>query len=873
MTNTQGPLEVDKFFADETNGVLTLNSSLLINTELNLSEGTLDLNGQVITLAETANLVGETETTYIFDSEGTGTGFITHTQPVNLQFGLNPGGLGLIVFTPSDLGNLTVVRKHVASVGGNPVVNRTYRFTYDNPAVFLGFGFSYLDQELGSIDENSLGVFRINNNSLEEFSFNDLNTTTNLLDFEITDLDGEIALAESTRLLTWTGNVSDDWYTAANWSPAIIPSFDYDVLIPAVTNDPIISSNGAGEARCRSVQIMENATLTNDFSITVSGALDTAIAVTGTLVNNAQLTVFDAGRYGICINPIGSFTNTGTVDHPGTANLGNDFFRNRGTASNAGTISIQESGDEGFENFTEGVFVNDGMINIGTSNNSAINFGAGFRNAGQFTNNDNGQINIAKIGNGAGLVNFNSGTFTNDGQINLGQGSTGAIAGVGLENQGALNNNATINIDNSGLGGIRLNGNSGTLTNAGDVFIGLNGTVGIVGVDLSNSTNFVNTVDGLVNIQNVPDGLLISAGIDFTNAGQLLFDAITSNAIIAQGALTNTGVIGGNAPGITLSTNIGGTVSPGFSPGTFSFNGDQPFLAGTVFRMDAEGTGVDESDQINVTGNIDLSNVNLEVTVNYIPAAEDEIDLIFASGSITGDFASVNLPENWVLVQESTSIKIRFELPDLVWTGAVSSAWENAANWLPQITPTAEYDVIIPDVNTNDPIISASAAAACQSITIEEDATLTNDFTFIVGDAEQTAVTLDGTFNNNGQLTLLAAGLYGIDVTATGSFTNGGAGSILHAATDIIDRSAVQNAGTFINNGSIDLQQADDAGIWNLSGGIFTNQGILNVGSTAMIDGTGILNNGQFSNGSSGLITINFTDNRSIHNDFGGFMT
>ncbi|MBE9468315.1 MAG: hypothetical protein IMY72_08350 [Bacteroidetes bacterium] len=46
-------------------------------------------------------------------------------------------------------------------------------------------------------------------------------------------------------LVTWTGNVSTDWFTAGNWSPANIPTSIVDAVIPITVNNPSIYKTGA----------------------------------------------------------------------------------------------------------------------------------------------------------------------------------------------------------------------------------------------------------------------------------------------------------------------------------------------------------------------------------------------------------------------------------------------------------------------------------------------------------------------------------------------------------------------------------------------------------------------------------------------------
>jgi len=61
---------------------------------------------------------------------------------------------------------------------------------------------------------------------------------------------------------------------------------------------------------------------------------------------------------------------------------------------------------------------------------------------------------------------------------------------------------------------------------------------------------------------------------------------------------------------------------------------------------------------------------------------------------------------------------------DVLWTGAVSSDWNNASNWNTSAVPNSENDVVITS-SGNSPIISAGDDANCNDLTINSGATLT----------------------------------------------------------------------------------------------------------------------------------------------------
>lgn len=70
---------------------------------------------------------------------------------------------------------------------------------------------------------------------------------------------------------TWNGSISTDWNNPANWTPNGVPSAAHCVVIPNVTNDPIISGSNY-EAFASSISLMSSAKLeinpTNTLTIT-----------------------------------------------------------------------------------------------------------------------------------------------------------------------------------------------------------------------------------------------------------------------------------------------------------------------------------------------------------------------------------------------------------------------------------------------------------------------------------------------------------------------------------------------------------------------------------------------------------------------------
>lgn len=155
----------------------------------------------------------------------------------------------------------------------------------------------------------------------------------------------------------------------------------------------------------------------------------------------------------------------------------------------------------------------------------------------------------------------------------------------------------------------------------------------------------------------------------------------------------------------------------------------------------------------------------------------------------------------------------------VTWTGNTDSDWDTSTNWDGGLVPTAADDVIIPDVVTNDPIISATTTAVAKSVLIQLNAGLT-----------------------------LAAG-----ATLT---VNGGA-PITQVGIELRGFSALSNSG------SIFIDNTNGAGLYNA--GTVNNYGTIAIGSTASIGGHGINNVMQFNN-HQGEITIDRVISGGIRN-------
>lgn len=78
---------------------------------------------------------------------------------------------------------------------------------------------------------------------------------------------------------SWTGAINTDWNNSGNWYCGVIPDLTTDVLIPNVTNKPVLSSGAAGTTK--------NIVIETGSSVTVTG---NTLQIAGSITNNGTFT-------------------------------------------------------------------------------------------------------------------------------------------------------------------------------------------------------------------------------------------------------------------------------------------------------------------------------------------------------------------------------------------------------------------------------------------------------------------------------------------------------------------------------------------------------------------------------------------------------
>ena len=299
---------------------------------------------------------------------------------------------------------------------------------------------------------------------------------------------------QETPVIAWTGAVDNDWNTAANWSPAQVPTATDHAQITDVANDVIVNEDPGTPALCKELTVNSNASLTINPT--------KALTVNGNIINVGTITL-NSDATGTA-----TLINTGTISSVGTFNA-EQYLTGAGVGTpngrrwyisspitNATSASVDAAGTDKLFSYNEATLAYTEITNNVTTLNPTR--GYVFRGGTNQT------------------INFTGATL-----------NTGAVSSTGLTYTGAVANTGYNLVGNPYPS--FFNWESAILTNVSSTYTIKSVTAGNVPVnDTYNGTSHIGTNNNGTTLTQyiAPNQAFwaeVTAGtgqIDFTNAGR-----------------------------------------------------------------------------------------------------------------------------------------------------------------------------------------------------------------------------------------------------------------------------------------------------------------------------------------------------------------
>lgn len=165
-------------------GSVLLQRMISITRRVLFTSGFLDLNGFDADLGTTAYLDGEAETNRIIGPNG---GQVLFSTSLNAPSAANPANMGAIITSSQNLGNVIIKRGHQTQFNGSGMGSSVLRYFDISPVNNTGLNatlrFHYFENELNSLDENTLVFWKSPDNSnWSNEGFTSRNTTGNYVE-------------------------------------------------------------------------------------------------------------------------------------------------------------------------------------------------------------------------------------------------------------------------------------------------------------------------------------------------------------------------------------------------------------------------------------------------------------------------------------------------------------------------------------------------------------------------------------------------------------------------------------------------------------------------------------------------------------------
>ncbi|WP_158235688.1 S-layer family protein [Limnohabitans sp. G3-2] len=455
---------------------------------------------------------------------------------------------------------------------------------------------------------------------------------------------GATTIGGGTLVIGGSGSLGSGTYsnTITNNASLAFASAAAQTLSGVISGTGSLSKSASGTLTLSAANTYTGSTTVNGGTLELASAGTTPATGTFTVASGGTLTLSRSNAWGLHTadghskmtvagtlksnSTFNTFThltlNGGTLQAHGGESANFPAFALKGTLTSTGTSSISAGATTTHNGVMIGTNANGGQteFNVTGSLNLAVPV-VNNRDAGSnavtshLSKSGSGTLTLSAANTYTGTTTVSGGTLAIDGSGSLGSGTY----------SNTITNNASLAFASAAAQTL-----SGVISGTGSLSKSASGTLTLTAANTYTGTTTVS--GGRLNI----------------NGNQ----SSASGAVTVQsgGTLGGTGTVGG-----ATTVQSGGTLSPGMSPGTFTFSGNLTLQSGSTTRFELAQAGADGgscNNWVPVGGNLELAGT-LVVTATSGAAGcsstfgEGSYTLFTYTGTATGSFATVTPPSGF----------------------------------------------------------------------------------------------------------------------------------------------------------------------------------------------------------------------------------